>query len=107
MSALRLVCFDLDDTLWHVEPVLLRAEHETWAWLVERHPDLSICFDAAWVREKRTALLRQRPDYLHDLTSLRRDAMRDMLLAAGRDDATATRAAAEAMDVSLNLLNHL
>ena len=107
MAALRLVCFDLDDTLWHVEPVLVRAERETWQWLVERHPDLSICFDAAWVREKRTALLRQRPEYLHDLTSLRRDAMRDMLLAAGRDDATATRAAAEAMDVFLHLRNQV
>ena len=107
MGTLRLVCFDLDNTLWHVEPVLVRAERETWDWLVERRPDLAICFDAAWVREKRAALLRARPDYVHDLTSLRRDAMRHMLLAAGCDDATAARTAADAMDVFLHLRNQV
>jgi FMN hydrolase / 5-amino-6-(5-phospho-D-ribitylamino)uracil phosphatase len=107
MPPLRLVCFDLDNTLWHVEPVLVRAERETWDWLVERIPELSICFDAAWVREKRAALLRTRPDYVHDLTSLRRDAMRHVLLASGRDDTTATRIAAEAMDVFLHLRNQV
>lgn len=107
MGTLRLVCFDLDNTLWHVEPVLVRAERETWDWLVARMPELSICFDAAWVRDKRAALLRSRPDYVHDLTALRRDAMRHMLLAAGRDDATATRTAADAMDVFLHLRNQV
>jgi len=107
MGTLRLVCFDLDNTLWHVEPVLVRAERETWDWLVARVPDLAICFDAAWVREKRTQLLRARPDYVHDLTSLRRDAMREMLLASGRDEPTATRTATEAMDVFLHLRNQV
>ena len=107
MGTLRLVCFDLDNTLWHVEPVLVRAERETWDWLVAHVPGVSEHFDAAWVRAKRVSLLEARPDYVHDLTALRRDAMRDLLLAAGLDDDTATRAAAEAMDVFLHLRNQV
>lgn len=107
MPGLRLVCFDLDNTLWHVEPVLVRAERETWDWLVAREPRLSIPFDAAWVREKRALLLRERPDYVHDLTALRRDAMYRTLLDAGVDDPTARRIAADAMDVFLHLRNQV
>jgi HAD superfamily hydrolase (TIGR01509 family) len=107
MPALRLVCFDLDNTLWHVEPVLVRAERETWDWLVAREPRLSIPFDAAWVRDKRARLLRERPEYVRDLTALRRDAMHRTMLDAGVDDATARATAAEAMDFFLHLRNQV
>jgi putative hydrolase of the HAD superfamily len=107
MPTLRLVCFDLDNTLWHVEPVLVRAERETWDWLVAREPRLSIPFDAAWVRDKRALLLRERPDYVHDLTALRRDAMYRTLLDAGVDDGTARAIASDAMDVFLHLRNQV
>jgi FMN hydrolase / 5-amino-6-(5-phospho-D-ribitylamino)uracil phosphatase len=107
MPRLRLVCFDLDNTLWHVEPVLLRAERETWDWLVGRVPELSIVFDAAQVRARRDALLRTRPEYVHDLTSLRRDAMRDTLLAIGLARTAATEIARDAMDVFLALRNQV
>ncbi len=107
MPRLRLVCFDLDNTLWHVEPVLVRAERETWSWLVARVPALDLIFDAATVRAKREALLRARPDYVRDLTSLRRDAMRHTLVAAGIGDSEATQVAADAMDVFLELRNQV
>jgi putative hydrolase of the HAD superfamily len=107
MPRLRLVCFDLDNTLWHVEPVLVRAERETWSWLVGRVPALDVVFDAATVRAKREALLRTRPEYVHDLTSLRRDAMRSTLVAAGIGETEATQIAADAMDVFLELRNQV
>lgn len=107
MPRLRLVCFDLDDTLWHVEPVLVRAERETWDWLVGRVPELSIACDAALVRAKRDALLREQPTYLNDLTALRRDAMRDTLLAAGVAPTAAVEIARDAMEVFLELRNQV
>jgi putative hydrolase of the HAD superfamily len=103
MSRLRLVCFDLDNTLWHVEPVLLRAERETWRWLVARVPDLDRFCSPEDVRAHRVALLRERPGYLNDLTALRRDAMQRTLRAAGVDEADATRTAHAAMEVFLAL----
>lgn len=107
MSSLRLVCFDLDNTLWHVEPVLVRAERETWSWLVERVPELGIVFDAETVRAKRDALLRARPEYVHDLTALRRDAMHRTLVAAGVAEPTAGEIARQAMEVFLDLRNQV
>jgi putative hydrolase of the HAD superfamily len=103
MARLQLLCFDLDDTLWHVEPVLLRAERETWQWLTGRVPDLARYCTAADVRAHRTALLRSRPDYQHDLTALRRDAMRHTLRAAGVTADDAASIAAAAMEVFLEL----
>jgi len=107
MGRLQLVCFDLDNTLWHVEPVLVRAERETWRWLVERVPELAVAVDAAWIRAKRDALLRERPDYVHDLTALRRDAMRHTLLAAGVPEGDAATVARDAMEVFLELRNQV
>lgn len=105
MPRLRLLCFDLDNTLWHVEPVLLRAERETWSWLTDRVPGLDLYFGAAWVRAKRASLLESRPDYVHDLTALRRDSMRHLLLAAGLEPTAARTTAHEAMEVFLGLRN--
>ena len=103
MPRLQLLCFDLDNTLWHVEPVLLRAEHETWQWLILRVPDLARYCTADDVRAHRATLLRQRPDYVHDLTALRRDAMQHTLRDAGVGAADATSVAAAAMEFFLEL----
>jgi putative hydrolase of the HAD superfamily len=103
MPRLELLCFDLDDTLWHVEPVLVRAERETWQWLIGRVPDLARYCTAADVRAQRTTLLRNRPEYQHDLTALRRDAMRHTLRAAGVAADEAARIAADAMEIFLEL----
>jgi len=107
MPRLRLVCFDLDNTLWHVEPVLVRAEKETWRWLVAHAPALDVVFDAASVRARRDALLRSRPGYVDDLTSLRRDAMHHTLRDVGIADPTAGEIARAAMEVFLDLRNQV
>ncbi|MFZ5723616.1 MAG: HAD family hydrolase [Pseudomonadota bacterium] len=80
---LKLLCFDLDNTLWPVEPVIVRAENETWRWLAERAPDAVARIDVDAMRALRLQLLAERPDYFHNLTALRRDAMARALVAGG------------------------
>ena len=46
-QVIKVVTFDLDNTLWDVEPVLLRAEQAQYRWLEENRPRVTREFDAA------------------------------------------------------------
>ncbi len=69
----RAVCFDLDNTLWAIEPVLERAERILADWMRTRYPRIPERFSAAEVQEVRAALLAEEPHRAHDLTYLRRE----------------------------------
>jgi putative hydrolase of the HAD superfamily len=45
VSAIRLITFDLDDTLWPVEPVIVRAEHRMREYLDRNAPEVNRRFD--------------------------------------------------------------
>ncbi|HEY6126362.1 MAG TPA: hypothetical protein VIV63_17040, partial [Steroidobacteraceae bacterium] len=70
-GAIRAICFDLDNTLWEVEPVLNRAERILADWLERRYPLIPQRFSPAAVLEMRAALLAEQPHQAHDLSFLR------------------------------------
>lgn len=82
-GAVRAICFDLDDTLWAVEPVLLRAERILADWIARRYPGIAAAFSPGDVQRMREALLAERPDQAHDLTFLRRETLKRVAAAAG------------------------
>lgn len=94
---LQLVCFDLDNTLWPVDPVIARAEALTWQWLAQRAPVLAAQRDVESLRRQRLALLQAQPEYLHNLTALRRDAMARALVDAGYGEREACALAEDAL----------
>ena len=53
--------FDLDDTLWAVEPVILAAEGAMLAWLKERHPQMMRGQDRESLRAMRARIAEQFP----------------------------------------------
>jgi len=106
MSRLALVTFDLDDTLWSVGEVILRAEAAMAAWLDTHHP--------AWrgvgpegLRALRGDVARTRPELSHDLTALRLETLRRMLLRTGLDETAAATAAAGAFDAFFTARNQV
>ena len=82
MHAIRAICFDLDNTLWDVVPVLERAERILTEWLRLRYPRIPQRFDAAAILEVRASLLREQPWQSHDLTWLRRETLARLAEAA-------------------------
>lgn len=82
-GAVRAICFDLDNTLWDVEPVLARAERILADWLRERYPRIPAHCPPEAVMAVREALLLERPDQAHDLTFLRRESLARMAERAG------------------------
>ena len=102
---LRLICFDLDNTLWPVDPVIARAETETWRWLAARAPELVARLDVDALRARRLQLLQAEPAYCHNLTALRRDAMAAAFREAGGSEAVARELAEAALAVFLDHRN--
>lgn len=78
-----LVTIDLDDTVWPCAPVIRAAEAALYAWLVEQTPRLAAVHDPLSLREHRRALVAARPEIAHDVTALRRDALRALMLEHG------------------------
>lgn len=86
---LKLLCFDLDNTLWPVEPVIARAEAAAWQWLAQEAPALPAQLTVEQLRQQRFALLAAQPEYRHNLTALRRDAVTAALRELGYGGAEA------------------
>jgi putative hydrolase of the HAD superfamily len=74
-GAIRAICFDLDNTLWEIEPVLMRAERILAEWLEARYPRIPQRFSREEMLEAREALLRDEPHQAHDLSYLRRETI--------------------------------
>ena len=75
LGAVSAICFDLDNTLWEIEPVLIRAERILADWLKARYPLIPARFTQAEVLGVREALLREQPHQAHDLSYLRRETL--------------------------------
>jgi HAD superfamily hydrolase (TIGR01509 family) len=84
--------FDLDDTLWAVEPVMLAAEAAMLAWLHKHHPLTMQGQDRESLRAMRARIAEQFPERSHDMTFLRHRALSEMFSAAGYPTAHADEA---------------
>lgn len=69
------ITFDLDDTLWAIDPVIERAEQLMHAWLGEHYPLLPERYSPAALRALRDGIVDARPDLAHDLSALRRESL--------------------------------
>jgi 2-haloalkanoic acid dehalogenase type II len=83
--AVRAICFDLDNTLWEIGPVLARAEAILADWLQSRYPRIPERFDVDTMTAMRAALLHEQPHQAHDLTYLRRETLARCAAAVGYD----------------------
>ena len=69
LSDVRAIAFDLDNTLWDVEPVLERAEQCLAAWLQQHCPRIALSREQ--MRAAREQLAQREPHNAHDVSYLR------------------------------------
>ena len=70
-NTIKAVLFDLDDTLWAVNPVLERAERLMYEWLTTYAPKVAQKNSIADLRKRRKAMIEQESRYRIELWSLR------------------------------------
>lgn len=84
--AIRAITLDLDDTLWPIEPAMLRAEQALDAWLRRHCPRTAAAFPIAAMRALRDRVAGEHPHLSHDFTAQRRLSLRAALLPHGYDE---------------------
>jgi putative hydrolase of the HAD superfamily len=89
---IRALAFDLDNTLWNVEPVIERAEQIQHAWLGAHYPRITELFSLEAMRTARYELARAEPERAHDYTWLRVESLARHARACGYDAAVADEA---------------
>lgn len=82
-SGVRLLTFDLDDTLWPCFPTILAAEQEVHAWLAGRAPQLARAHDIDSLRAHRLQVAEENPHLAHDLTAIRVHSYRQLAMRHG------------------------
>lgn len=85
----RLVTFDLDDTLWDTWSVLTRAHQVKQSYVEQHYPRIAAKWDLAATRKHNTDVRNTRPDLAHSFTASHREAIRLQVTAVGYDEATA------------------
>jgi FMN hydrolase / 5-amino-6-(5-phospho-D-ribitylamino)uracil phosphatase len=99
----RAIAFDLDNTLWDIEPVIARAEQRLAEWMREHCPRIPEQVSVEQMRAARERLARDEPEKAHDVTYLRLAALARHARDCGYAEDTATRA----FDVFFSARNQL
>lgn len=103
MKSIRAVCFDLDNTLWDVWPVILRAEQAMYGFLAQRYPKAVAQMTIESMREARVRVAVEYPQMAHDFSFLRKQALLQQALASGYAETMAE----EAFEVFLHARNDI
>ena len=98
---IRAVTFDLDDTLWDVQPAIDRAERNLRAWLDANCPDMAARYDRRALFRIRAAIIAKTPHLEHDVSELRVQVLKTALLRSGRESEQAERLARAGFEVFL------
>jgi putative hydrolase of the HAD superfamily len=92
MSTIRAIIFDLDNTLWDVQPVIVRAEHAMHDFLLQHYPLVTERHDLHSMRDVRARMAIEHPGMRHDFTWLRLEALRTHAREAGYAESMADEA---------------
>jgi len=106
-SSIKLLTFDLDDTLWHTKPVLIKAEQALYQWLSEHCPALTDLYSLKALFEYRLNIAASFPQWAHDPTKLRIETLRRALLQTGIGREKANQLALDAFDIFIDHRNRI
>lgn len=103
---IKLITFDLDDTLWDTAPVIVSAEATLRQWLTEHAPNLgAVPVEHLWAIRER--VLNHEPTLKHRISALRRRVLFHALEEAGYNHAQANQLADQSFEVFLHARHQL
>lgn len=93
---IKLITFDLDDTLWDNLPIIVEAESDMVNWLQERVPNFSQAY-AESARHYRAQVIQTRPQIQYDMNKIRLSVLERVLQDCIDDNDTAHELALSAL----------
>ncbi|PYC09856.1 HAD family hydrolase [Pseudomonas protegens] len=103
---IKLITFDLDDTLWDTAPVIASAEATLRQWLTEHAPNLGgVPVEHLWAIRER--VLQDEPTLKYRISALRRRVLFHALQEAGYEHSQASQLADQSFEVFLHARHQL
>ncbi|MBL4679771.1 MAG: HAD-IA family hydrolase [Pseudomonadales bacterium] len=102
---IKLIGFDLDDTLWDLLPVIIRAEDVLEIWLRDNVSELN--FSVREMRRFRKPMLLETPNLIHQITEFRRRLIEKALIQSDINPVQADVISREAIEVFLVARNQI
>jgi HAD superfamily hydrolase (TIGR01549 family) len=99
MPQIRLITFDLDNTLWDVHSVIMNAEATMRAWLVERVPEYARQIDTEQIQQIRNSAMAENSALAHDVSAMRKAVLKRAFSICGYSDSEARGLSQRAFDV--------
>jgi putative hydrolase of the HAD superfamily len=99
MPKLKVITFDLDNTLWDVDRVIVNAERQMRGWLAEHVPEYAEQFPADAIHALRKEVTARQPAIKHDLSKLREEILFQAIQRCGYPRVQARQHAHEAFQL--------
>lgn len=98
---ISVITFDLDNTLWDVEPALIKAEQAQQQWLLQHRPGAVSVFDHAALLAFKKSVWRRHPELLHHVSKMRTQMLYELQIAGGYSELEARSGAQQAFELFL------
>jgi len=104
---IKVISFDLDDTLWPIMPTILNAEKVTNAWIKKNYPGVGSLLGSKETTQIRDRLLKKNPDLKYQLSTLRGLYFIELGLLAGYSESEAKQMASSSFEIFFNERNNV
>jgi len=94
--SISVITFDLDNTLWDVEPALIKAEQAQQDWLLHNRPGAVEAYDHQGLWEFKKSVWRRHPHLLHHVSKMRIQMLYELQINAGYTEYEARQGSTEA-----------
>lgn len=107
IKMIKCITFDLDDTLWAVNPVIVQANKTLYSWLSENAELFVQCYQLRDFNELKRQALERFPGISHSVTLIRLKQLEVGLTQAGYDKEQAVALAHQAFEVFIEARNQV
>lgn len=103
--SIKLITFDLDNTLWHTDPVIVRAEDILWKWIQRHCPAAQQRFTLQSLQALKSQVSKNNPSLRHKLSQLRLEFLYQLFLACNCNELQAKELSQQAFAEFLKARN--
>jgi HAD superfamily hydrolase (TIGR01549 family) len=96
-SVIKVIGFDLDDTLWDVAPVIRSAEKTLSNWVISRFPQVK--YGELQIKRARKKILQEDPAIGFQFTRMRKAILKEIFEASLKDPLTAEKLSQEGVEI--------
>ena len=99
---IKVVTFDLDDTLWPLYDVIMNSHKLSNDWLINKHPQMKEILFSTKEREMWQTLIKAEPSLANRLSELRKKVIETLLVENGVNLSSASKDSEEAFEIFLD-----